>query len=104
MKECIDEHNIAVVTKNLSLNGEYTFRNDALGYRCMIDYFLFYKVLESRIEEVMKIDDVDDFSDHKPVLLKLNFCICNLTNLRIVNNKSANWSNDAIKFFLCENW
>ena len=65
----------------------------------MIDHFLFYKVQESRIEEVTIIDDADEFSDHKPVLSKLNFCIRNLTNLRIVNNKSANWSNDAIKCY-----
>ena len=30
VKEFIDQHNILVVTKNLSLNGEYTFHNDAL--------------------------------------------------------------------------
>ena len=69
LKEFIDEHNIAVVMKNLILNGEYTFHNDALGYRCMIDHFLFYKVMESRIEEVTIIDKVGDFSDHKPVFL-----------------------------------
>ena len=55
--------------------------------------------MESRIEEVTIIDNKDDFSDHKTVLLKLNFCIRNLTILRIVNNKSANWSNDAIKCY-----
>ena len=55
--------------------------------------------MEFRIEEVTIIDDVDDFSDHKSVLLKLNFCIHNLPNLRIVNNKSANWSNDVIKYY-----
>ena len=45
----------------------------------MIVHFLFYKVMESRIEEVTIIDQVDDLSGHKPVLLKLNFCIRNLT-------------------------
>ena len=41
LKEFIDEHSIVVATKNLSMNGEYTFHNDALGYRSMIDHFLF---------------------------------------------------------------
>ena len=43
----------------------------------MIDHFLFYKVMESRIEEATISDEVDDFSDQKPMLLKLNFCIRN---------------------------
>ena len=85
--------------QNLSLNGEYAFHNDALEYRSMTDQFLFYKIMKYRIKKVKIIDEVDDFSDHKPVLLKLNFCIRNLTNLRIVNNKSANWNNDAIKCY-----
>ena len=99
LKEFINEHDIEVVTKNFSLNGKYTFQNDPLGYCSMIDNFLFYKVMKSRIEEVTIIDEVDDFSDHKPVLLKLNFCIRNIANLRIVNNKSTNWSNKAIKCY-----
>ena len=33
------------------------------------------------------------------MLLKLNFCFRNLTSLRTINNKSANWSNDAIKCY-----
>ena len=86
--------------QNLSLNNEYAFHNDALEYRSMTDLFLFYKIMKSRITEVKIIDEVDDFSDHKPVLLKLNFVIRNLTNLRIVNNKSANWNNDAIKCYI----
>ena len=50
LKEFIDKHNIAVATKNLNLNSEYAFHYDALRYRSMIDHFLFYKVMESRIE------------------------------------------------------
>ena len=50
LKEFIDEHNIVIVMKNLSLNGKYTFHNDALGYRSMIDHFLFYKVMEWNLE------------------------------------------------------
>ena len=43
LKEFIDEHNIVVVTKNLSLNGEYTFHNDVLRYRSMTDHFFVLK-------------------------------------------------------------
>ena len=43
------------------------------------------------MQEVKIIDDIDDFSNYKPVLLEINFCNQNLlTNLRVMNNKIAN--------------
>jgi hypothetical protein len=99
LKEFIHENNMNIVTKYLDDEGEYTYHNDTLGIYSMIDHCLLSQSLSNMAYVVDIVDDVDDWSDHRPIVVTLN---CNI-DFKLVNDckKSviAHWDNESNKIY-----
>ena len=66
LREFINDYNTNIFTEHLDTAGEYTYHNDNTQAYSMIDYCMATHGLEAKGFNVQIMDDVDDFSDHRP--------------------------------------
>ena len=87
---------MSVVTEQLEINGEFSYCNFSLNVYSMIDHCMLDNSLCCSLREVSLIDNFDNFSDHRPLLVTLNI---NLNKTVEFNDSSfyrVNW-NDTSK-------
>ena len=52
---------------------EYTYRNDATGARSLVDHFVLTENLMANLSGHVTWDEVDNFSDHLPIIARISF-------------------------------
>ena len=67
MRDLLTEYDIALVTKPVMDNGDYTYCNEMSNVYSMIDHCMLTCNLQDKCSEVTIIDSVDNMSD--PLLL-----------------------------------
>ena len=69
--ELMTEHNLTCFIKDIENRGGYTFHNDGTKVRSMIDHCMSSQYLTGEISLINIDDNVDDWSDHKPLIVEL---------------------------------
>ena len=72
------DYSTSVVTETLESRGEFSFSKENLVLYIMIDYYLLDNELVCKLCDVLLICDVENFSDHKPLLVTLK---CSFRNI-----------------------
>ena len=75
MREFNNDYNINIFTEYLAAACEYTYHNDDTQAYSMIDHCMATHGLEAIGFNVHNMDDVDDFSDHRPLNATLSYSI-----------------------------
>ena len=96
LREFINDYNINIFTKYLDAAGEYTYHNDnTQAYTSMIDHCMATHGLEAKGFNLQIMDDVDDFSDHKPLNITLSCSILTTDVFAKAKCIYAKWNDDT---------
>ena len=71
VREFMTEYSTSVVTETLESKGEFSFSRENLGLYSMIGHCMLDNELVCKLCDVLLIYDVENFSDHKPLLVTL---------------------------------
>ena len=95
LRELISDYNIIIFTERLDAAGEYTYHKHNSQAYSVIEHCMATHDLEAKGFNVQIMDDVDDFSDHKPLNITLSCSI--LTTDVFAESKCiyAKWNDDT---------
>ena len=95
VREFMTEYSTSVVTETLESRGEFSFSKETLGLYSMIDHCMLDNELVCKLCDVLLIYVVENFSDHKPLLVTLKCSFRNIIDASGVNNTYAMWNNET---------
>ena len=95
LREFINYYNINIFTEHLDAAGEYTYRNDNTQAYSMIDHCMATHGLKTKGFNVQIMDDVDDFSDHRPLNITLSCSILTTDVFAECKCIYAKWNDDT---------
>jgi hypothetical protein len=71
-KEFIMENNLCMLTESLEVGGGYTYSNQGMKIYSMLDHCAVSEGLKVLLNETKIVEDVDNFSDHLPIVVRFN--------------------------------
>jgi hypothetical protein len=90
-----NEYNMNIITEELEINGEYTFHNDVLQIYSMLDHIMMTSSLTENVQRLEVIEDIDNWSDHKPIVLFVECSIRMQTTMLNTEYRVPRWDNNA---------
>ena len=94
LREFINDYNINIFTEHLDA-GEYIYHYDNTQAYSMIDHCMATHVFEAKGFNVQIMDDVDDFSDHRPFNITLSCSILTTDVFAEFKCIYAKWNDDT---------